>query len=96
MKIGSVNPYEGLGSGETEIAEFIRDRLDAYGLHTRLQSVKGRRANVIGTLKGSGGDGKSLMLNGHIDTVDVASMKIDPFGATLDERGRLHGRGRAT
>lgn len=92
VKINSVNPFERKKGGEGEVAEFIRERLSSYGLDAKLQKVKGSRANAIGILKGSGG-GRSLMLNGHIDTVGVESMTIDPFGAKVDSEGRLHGRG---
>jgi acetylornithine deacetylase len=92
VKIDSVNPFEGKSAGEAEIAEFIRKELDSYGLDARLQKVRGRRSNAIGVMKGTG-KGKSLMLNGHIDTVGVEAMIVDPFGASIDSQGRLHGRG---
>lgn len=92
VKINSVNPFTGKGPGESEIAEFIRGKLEAYGLVAKLQKVRGNRANVIGTLKGMG-TGPSIMLNGHIDTVGVAGMMADPFSGTVDRQGRLHGRG---
>ena len=41
------------------------------------------RPNVVGTLKGTGG-GRSLILNGHVDSVtigDLSSWEHDPFGA---------------
>ena len=92
VKINSVNPFEGTGEGEAEISEFIRGRLQSYGAKTRLQKVRGRRANVIGTLKGSGG-GRTLMLNGHVDTVGFTEETKNPFGAVTDSKGLLHGRG---
>ncbi len=92
VKINSVNPFDGRGSGEAEISEFIRGRLRSYGAQARLQKVKGSRTNVIGIVKGSGG-GKSLMLNGHMDTVGVTAETKNPFGATVDDKGQLHGRG---
>jgi acetylornithine deacetylase len=42
-------------------------------------------------LKGSG-DGHSLLLNAHMDTVGVEGMSIDPFGGDIRD-GRLYGRG---
>ena len=50
----------------------------AHGLETELVEVETGRPNVVGVLKGSGG-GKSLMFNGHIDTVGADYMTIDPF-----------------
>lgn len=92
VKINSINPFEGKGNGEAEVSEFIRERLQSYGTQTRLQKVKGGRTNVIGTMKGMGG-GKSLMLNGHMDTVGVTEETKNPFGAIVDSKGLLHGRG---
>jgi acetylornithine deacetylase len=52
------------------------------------------RPNVVGTLQGHGG-GKSLLLNGHIDTVTVepkSDWTHDPFGAEVVD-GKIYGRG---
>ncbi len=92
VKINSVNPFEGKGDGEAEISEFIGSKLRSYGAQVRLQKVKGKRTNVIGMMKGTGG-GRNLMLNGHIDTVGVTAETKNPFGAVIDSKGRLHGRG---
>lgn len=61
--------------------------------YDRLKSYKDR-PDVIGRIKGTGG-GKSLILNGHIDTVPIGELskwKHDPFGAEI-ENGRMYGRG---
>lgn len=53
------------------------------------------RPNVVGIWKGSGRGGKSLILNGHIDTVTVEPREEwthDPFGAEI-ENGKMYGRG---
>ena len=53
------------------------------------------RPNVVGTWKGSGGGGKSLILNGHIDTVTVEPSNEwthVPYGAEIIE-GKMFGRG---
>ena len=53
------------------------------------------RPNVVGTWKGSGGGGKSLILNGHIDTVTVEPLNEwahDPYGAEIIE-DNMYGRG---
>ncbi len=47
------------------------------------------RFNVTATLEGTG---PTLLLNGHLDTVGIDGMTIDPFGGSLME-GRIHGRG---
>ncbi len=52
------------------------------------------RPNVVGTCWGSGG-GRSLILNGHIDTVEVgdaAAWSRDPLGGDVSD-GRIYGRG---
>lgn len=52
------------------------------------------RPNVVGTLKGSG-NGRSLLLTGHVDNVTVEPLsdwRHDPFGAEIID-GRMFGRG---
>jgi acetylornithine deacetylase len=52
------------------------------------------RPNVVGVLRGAGG-GRSLLLNGHVDTVTVeprGAWTRDPFGAEV-AGGLLYGRG---
>jgi len=88
----SVNPTVGRGPGESAVADLIYDRFTSIGgLEVRRQQVGDGRSNVIAILKGSGG-GRSLMLNGHMDTVGVDGMIIEPFKPFI-ENGRLHGRG---
>ena len=52
------------------------------------------RPNVVGTFRGTGG-GRSLILNGHIDTVTIEptdEWTQDPFGAHITD-GLMYGRG---
>ena len=52
------------------------------------------RPNVVGVIKGSGG-GRSLILNGHIDTVTLEPLGAwtkKPFGAEIED-GLMYGRG---
>ncbi len=52
------------------------------------------RPNVVGLFKGAGG-GRTLILNGHADTVTIEprdEWTRDPFGAEIDG-GRMYGRG---
>jgi acetylornithine deacetylase len=90
--IDSVNPslVEG-AAGETEIADYLEDWMNALGLETRRYDVEPGRPNVVGVLRGAGG-GKTLLLNGHTDTVGVEYMTIDPFDPATED-GRLYGRG---
>ena len=89
VAIDSVNP--GLvpdGPGEREVAEFVADWCADRGLDVEI--VGDDRPSVIATRRGSGG-GRSLLLNGHLDTVGVAGMEA-PFEPRV-ESGRLYGRG---
>ncbi len=76
---------------EKEVAEFLKEFLEDEGIDARLRQVEKDRPNVIATLKGSGG-GKSLMLNGHTDTVPPYEMDIPPFTPKV-QGGKLFGRG---
>jgi acetylornithine deacetylase len=50
------------------------------------------RFNVVATLKGKGG-GPSLMLNGHMDTVeDLLGWTKPPYGGVLED-GKIYGQG---
>ncbi len=91
VRINSINPTLAPGApGEKEIAAFIAESLRACGLAVETLEPAPGRTSVLGRLPGSGG-GRSLMLQGHCDTVDIAGM-AEPFsGATRD--GKLYGRG---
>lgn len=92
IRIESVNPdLSGDGSGEREMARYIGKYLEEMGLDVRYHDLREKRINVVTILKGSGG-GKSIMLNGHMDTVGVARMEIDPFVPEC-KNGRVYGRG---
>ena len=94
VRIESVNPslVEG-GAGEEEIAEYLEDWMISQGLVTARYDVEPGRPNVVGVLLGEGG-GKTLMLNGHMDTVGVEYMNIDPLDPVVKD-GKLYGRGSA-
>lgn len=92
ISIESINPnLSKKGSGEYHIASFLQSFLKKMGLEVHFQKISDHQANVIGVWKGRGG-GKSLMLNGHLDTVGVEGMEIDPFDPILD-KGKMFGRG---
>ena len=91
VQIDSTNPtLSPTGAGEAEIASFIASRCADMGLEVELFEAAPGRLNVVGTLKGSG-EGPSLMLNGHMDTVGVEGMQ-EPFSGQIRD-GRLYGRG---
>lgn len=91
VAIDSVNPrlVPG-GAGELEIARFIAGWLEEAGVKAQVEIVEPGRANVIGVARGTGG-GRTLLLNGHTDTVghDGYERPLEP----LVEGDRLYGRG---
>lgn len=91
VQIESVNPdlVPG-GSGEVKIAQYVAGVLERTGVAARVEEIAPGRANVVATLHGHAG-GRSLMLNGHLDTVGVEGMP-EPFSGRI-ENGRLYGRG---
>ncbi len=92
IRIDSVNPYlDADGAGEAGIAAFIADKLKSIGLEVAVIPINETACNVIGILRGSG-NGKSLMLNGHMDTVSAKRMSIPPFEPTVTD-GKIFGRG---
>ena len=91
VQINSINPTLAPGApGEKEIAEFIAGSLRACGLAAEILEPEPGRTSVVGRLAGTGG-GRSLMLNGHCDTVDVRGM-VEPFSGAIRD-GKLYGRG---
>ena len=86
----SVNPVlTPGGAGEARIAEVAADLLRAWGLRPEIVEVAPGRMNVLAQLEG---EGPTLLLNGHLDTVGIEGMTVAPFGAVIEE-GRLTGRG---
>jgi acetylornithine deacetylase len=53
---------------ETVCAEWLANYLAEQGLEVDLQEVEPGRKQTVARLRGSGG-GRSIMLNGHIDTI---------------------------
>ena len=91
IAIDSVNPELVPGApGEREIAGFVASWLERAGLDVRVDEVAPERPNVVGTVRGSS-DGRSLMLNAHMDTVGHGGM-VDPLVPRL-EGNHMHGRG---
>ncbi len=89
--IDSVNPsLPSGGPGEAALAAHLGREMAELGLEVTMHEAAPGRPNVVGRLRGRGG-GRSLMLNGHMDTVGVAGMAA-PFAATV-RHGRLYGRG---
>ena len=92
VTINSVNSSLIPGAaGESKIADYCIDWFEHQGFEThRLEKTPGR-PSVVGVRKGAGG-GKSLMLNGHYDTVSLSGYGGDPLDAEILD-GKLYGRG---
>jgi acetylornithine deacetylase/succinyl-diaminopimelate desuccinylase-like protein len=88
LRIDTVNPP----GNETVAAELLRDYLEAAGLECELYAREPHRANLVARLRG--GDGPSLLITGHTDTViaDPAEWSVDPWSGELRD-GCVWGRG---
>ena len=75
---------------ETPVCEYIKAFFDKEGIPCYVKEVKDGRSNVVATLD-SGKPGRTLILNGHTDTVKADGM-IDAFNPWVEE-GKLYGRG---
>ncbi len=88
----SVNPVlEAGGDGEDSIARLTEAWLQSWGFDVERTEVAPGRFNVVGSI-GAAGGGRTLILNGHLDTVGVQGMTVPPFDAEVRD-GRLWGRG---
>ncbi|KAF3038992.1 hypothetical protein E8E12_004455 [Didymella heteroderae] len=92
--IDSSNPElsETAGAGETAIANYINAWLQHRGMESHWIEVQPGRPSIVGVLRGSR-SGRSLMINGHIDTVSLSTHTSgDPLSGELRD-GRIYGRG---
>jgi acetylornithine deacetylase len=91
VAINSINPnMDPNAPGELKIAHFISHWLEQAGLDVHLIEPVSGRPNVVGIARGKGG-GKTLLLNGHMDTVGTGRMQ-NPHKPIIKD-GRLYGRG---
>ena len=80
---------------EQPAAELVADRMRAFGWDPEIDVVAPGRPNVIAVVEGGGGDGPTLMFEGHTDVVTEGDgWTVDPFGGDIID-GRLYGRGSA-
>ncbi|MDD3289484.1 MAG: M20 family metallopeptidase [Eubacteriales bacterium] len=86
----AIPSYSGLPMQEQAVADYIVDLLKKEHIDCRIQHLVGGRCNVIARLAGAGA-GRSLMLNGHMDTVPAYDM-LQAFEPRLKD-GMLYGRG---
>jgi len=93
IAIPSMNPFQQAARKdyrEQEMAEYYCDRMSDLGLDVGTRDVVPGRPNVWGVLKGRG-NGPSLMLSGHLDTVGNEDYP-DAFKPRV-ENNRVYGRG---
>ena len=91
MDMVAIPSYSGLPNQEAEVAAYIKNVFDKEGIPCTIRPLQNGRCNVYATLKGSGG-GKSLLFNGHMDTVPAYGME-DAYTPWIDEAQNIHGRG---
>lgn len=92
IAIDSVNPdlVPG-GAGEAAVADYCGGWLAARGFEVHRLERRPGRPSLVAVARGTGG-GRSLMLNGHLDTVGLADYAGDPLEPRVAE-GRMYGRG---
>lgn len=103
LQIDSSDIQHGLDGQEEKAQRFLLEQLQGTGMNLQLvepsnerikdypefsenHNYKGR-PNLIGTLKGCG-DGRSLILNGHVDTMAAENLEswiYDPWSATVKD-----------
>ncbi|KAJ5601234.1 hypothetical protein N7510_010768 [Penicillium lagena] len=95
VQFDSSNPDFGStpGPGETAIANYITSWLEHRDIETHWIEPTQGRPSIIGVVRGSGG-GKSLMFNGHMDTVTLLGYNGDPLSGSIVD-GNMYGRGTA-
>lgn len=76
---------------ERHVLDYICTFLERHEITYRTQHVEDDRYNILATYGGEG-SGRSLLLNGHVDTVPAYEMEFSPFEGFL-EQGYIHGRG---
>lgn len=90
VRTESVNPaLDPAGSGEAAAARLVADWATAHGLRPELDDAEPGRTTVL--VRGGRGDGPTVMLLGHLDTVGGAAM-AEPFSGAVRD-GSVHGRG---
>ena len=81
-------------AGEKEVCEYLESFLKSLGMKVRLQEVLPNRPNIIAEVIGDD-VGRSIMFNGHVDTVPIGDIKkwsMDPYSAIIKDN-KLFGRG---
>lgn len=81
-----------VNDNELEVCHYFKDLFEKHGIESRIDMVKGQRANFIAEI----GEGSPVLgISGHMDVVaegDHDQWTYDPFTLT-EEEGYLYGRG---
>ena len=88
----SIQSHKMIKGQEAQIGHFLAKALSKEGIKVQVQEVQNHRANILGVIEGEG-NGQSLLLNGHLDTVPSLNM-INPFTPHI-QGNKLYGRGAA-
>jgi len=91
QRLVAIPSHRDAAGREAAVGDFIYDYCAALGLSCEKHAVEGDRCNIHVRLRGSG-TGRTLLLNGHMDTVPPYDMVIDPFGGVCRD-GCVWGRG---
>ncbi len=93
-RINSVNStLDPTAPGEAEVGAFVRDWMTNRGWRVHEEWPAPSRPNIVGVI--SGGDGPTLMVNAHLDTVGASpgSFEIRLTDDTIHGRGVLDTKG---
>jgi len=91
VRVDSQNPP----GKELGAAELVYRVFKEHGFDVSFSWPAPDRPNVKAVLKGSRGEGRKMIYNGHLDVVPVgAGWTKPPFGAVVED-GKLYGRGSA-
>jgi len=96
VRIRSVNDPNN-AAVESVVASRISEIMRSFGWIVDVVEVAPGRPNVVAIIEGGGGDGPTLMFEGHTDVVTEGSAEtwtVDPYGGDIVD-GRLYGRGSA-
>lgn len=80
---------------ELPLADFIKEKLEGWGIRAEVDDFGDNRGNVFGRIEGSG-ERKALLFNGHLDTVPPGDIKweYDPYSGEVKD-DKIYGRGSA-
>lgn len=101
VRVPSVTPkypgldYEEFVGGEGRVQDVLLPTYEAAGAQIDRWAEEPGRDNLVGVIRGAGG-GKSLIFNGHIDTVPPGDPETwrwsDPWSGQIED-GKLYGLG---